>query len=394
MVGTTHPNLILFTQILNKVDQCMVRLQELQFTVAGGTKVVSGISLSPRSTKGYLRTSLCCKQKSLRMKGDAPRRSPPEKFPEPTNSEGEEWRQMSLPAMLVAETVGEILQASQFAREIVSAVSRKAITKEPTTPLSQRSNQKVDPENTQINARRRKEKQNKPRSDTRPLQRARSRINFKVSPPKGREFDRENNDKCLTNRVPPKNNRPCASNISSKTVLVSNPLFLSTHSSRQQQFCKTKSPVISRNMEKQHKGLIKSSPSAASKFQVKVKNQSAVSISSSPTRPTTTSLSLSKKSSTVRWVRPFSPSRVATRLLASPKSEKTLQKNYGAATLRKSPPKRSVASKLCRSFSPSRLANRFVSPLKSRKNALQTDGLVGGVKQRLASTVQIPAPRI
>ena len=32
---------------------------------------------------------------------------------------------MSLPAMLVGETVGEIYKASQFAREIVSAVSRK-----------------------------------------------------------------------------------------------------------------------------------------------------------------------------------------------------------------------------------------------------------------------------
>ncbi|KAI9071743.1 hypothetical protein K1719_032255 [Acacia pycnantha] len=36
----------------------MARLQELQCTVAGGTKVVSGVNLSPRSTRGYLRTSL------------------------------------------------------------------------------------------------------------------------------------------------------------------------------------------------------------------------------------------------------------------------------------------------------------------------------------------------
>ncbi|RVW92224.1 Retrovirus-related Pol polyprotein from transposon RE2 [Vitis vinifera] len=40
-------------------------IQELQYTVAGGTKVVSGESLSPRSTRGYLRTSLRCKQESL-----------------------------------------------------------------------------------------------------------------------------------------------------------------------------------------------------------------------------------------------------------------------------------------------------------------------------------------
>lgn len=44
----------------------MARLQELQYTVTGGTKVVSGVTLSPRSTRGYLRTSLRCKQESLR----------------------------------------------------------------------------------------------------------------------------------------------------------------------------------------------------------------------------------------------------------------------------------------------------------------------------------------
>ena len=44
----------------------MARLQELQYTVAGGKKVISGVSLSPRSTRGYMRTSLRCKQESLR----------------------------------------------------------------------------------------------------------------------------------------------------------------------------------------------------------------------------------------------------------------------------------------------------------------------------------------
>ena len=44
----------------------MARLQELQYTVSGGTKVISGVSLSPRSTRGYLRTSLRCKQESAR----------------------------------------------------------------------------------------------------------------------------------------------------------------------------------------------------------------------------------------------------------------------------------------------------------------------------------------
>lgn len=49
-----------------QVDRCMARLQELQYTVAGGAKVVSGVSLSPRSTRGYLRTSLRCKQETVR----------------------------------------------------------------------------------------------------------------------------------------------------------------------------------------------------------------------------------------------------------------------------------------------------------------------------------------
>jgi microtubule-binding protein TANGLED1 len=45
----------------------MARLQELQYTVAGGAKVVSGVSLSPRSTRGYLCTSLRCKQETVRQ---------------------------------------------------------------------------------------------------------------------------------------------------------------------------------------------------------------------------------------------------------------------------------------------------------------------------------------
>ncbi|MFQ6655300.1 hypothetical protein Gotur_025917, partial [Gossypium turneri] len=43
---------------MRDVEKCMARLQELQLTVAGGSKVISGLSLSPRSTRGYMRTSL------------------------------------------------------------------------------------------------------------------------------------------------------------------------------------------------------------------------------------------------------------------------------------------------------------------------------------------------
>ena len=269
--------------------------------------------------------------------------------------------------MLVGETVGEILQASQFAREIVSAVNRKTVTEDPKTPLTQRTNQKVHPENTELKARRKKEKQTKPqRDDSSPsLQRARSRINFKVSPPKVREFDRESN-RYMANRVSPRN-RPWAR----KTVLFPNPLFLSTQSSQQQQFSKTRSPIISRNRgTTPHKFVIKSPPST-SKVQVKIKSPPVV-VSVSPTRPTT-----SLRSSPKRF-HVFHPPTVSV----SPTRP---------ANLSRSSPKRSVASKFRRSFSPSRLATRLVSPLKSKKTVQKIDGLVSGLKQRPASTVKFPA---
>jgi microtubule-binding protein TANGLED1 len=251
---------------------------------------------------------------------------------------------MSLPAMLVGETMGEILHASQFAKEIAAAVvnkTKKTPLGDPKTPVSQRRNQKPQPENTELKARRKREKQTKlqsirSESDSPSLQRARSRINFKVSPPKFREVEKENN-RLIANRVSPKH-RPWAK----KTVLFPNPLFLSTASSAQQQkFCKTRSPIIGRNKQLQtpHKFLIKSPPSASSKFQVKIKSPPVVSLS--PTRPT----GLNKKS-----------------------------------------PKMSTASKLRRSFSPSRLATRLVSPLKSRKGVQKSDGMMSGMKQRPLST--------
>lgn len=264
---------------------------------------------------------------------------------------------MSLPAMLVGETLGEILQASQFAREIVSAVGVKTPSKEnPKTPMSQRSRSKLNLENTQLKARRNKEKQAKLQNDGSPpsLQKARSRITFKVSPPKVREFDRENNKYLSSaNRVSPRN-RPWAK----KTVLFPNPLFLSTHSSssqsQQQQFCKTRSPIISRNKGTTtttttvtpHKFLIKSPPSKNSKFQVQIKS---TNVSISPTR---------------------------------------------LASFSKNSPKRSAASKFRRSFSPSRLANRLVSPLRSKKSTQKSDVFVSGLKQRPASTMQFPTRRI
>ncbi|XP_058760572.1 microtubule-binding protein TANGLED-like isoform X1 [Vicia villosa] len=384
MVARTPPKLrktlaalnpVLIRETLNKVDQCMARLQELQYTVTGGNKVVSGANLSPRSTRGYLRTSLRCKQESLRIKNSSTRKSPVGKFPSTPNTG--EWRRMSLPAMLVGETIGEILHASQFAREVVSAVNCKTPSKEdPKTPTSQRPSKKTNLENTQLRTRRKKEKQTKLHNDGSPsLQKARSRITFKVSPPKVRDFDRENNKYLsLANRVSPRN-RPWAK----KAVLFPNPLFISTNASsssssqpQQQQFCKTRSPIISRNRgtTTPHKFLVKSPPSNS-----KVKPKSR-----------TSNVSISPHKFLIKS--PPSNSKVKLKSTAVSISPTRL------AGLSKNSPKRSTASKFRRSFSPSRLATRLVSPLRGKKTAQKSDGIVSGLKQRPASTVQFPARRI
>ncbi|KAL3516092.1 hypothetical protein ACH5RR_022994 [Cinchona calisaya] len=323
-----------------KVDKSIARLQELQFTVTGGTKVISGVTLSPRSTRGYLRTSLRCKQESLRIKNVNARRSPPGNLPTNTG----DWKRMSLPAMLLGETVEEILQASQFARQIVEAVDSNKSKKpadDPKTPQTQtkkkKNEMKTNPENSELRFRRKREKQValqtiRSESEVPSLQRAKSRINFKVSPLHKSDCDKEN-CRYVANRVSPRN-RPWAR----KTVLFPNPLFHSSPTNQHQRLCKTKSPVITRNRQTPHKFLIKSPPSSASKFHVKIRSPP---LSISPTRST----SLIKKN-----------------------------------------PKISTAAKIRRSFSPSRLANKLVSPLKSRKSVHnKNDGMkmmMSGLKQR------------
>ncbi|XP_062084739.1 probable microtubule-binding protein TANGLED [Humulus lupulus] len=357
MIAALNP--ILLREIVQKVDRCMVRLQELQYTVSGGTKVISGVTLSPRSTRAYLKTSLRCKQESIRIKNAAPRKSPVGKFP---GNSGGEWRRMSLPAMLVGETVGEILQASQFAKEIVASVNtktKKKITLEdPKTPISQPRKQKTHhiEEDTELKAKRKKEKQNKTRSSqyesiSPVLRRARSRINFKISPPNKREIEKENNRFVAANRVSPRH-KPWAK----KAVLFPNPLFTasSTNSTEQQKFYRTMSPIIARGNKQQntqqqqqhtpHKFLIKS-PHTNSKFQVKIKTPPLIS-RSPPKRATNKS------------------------------------------------PKMSTATKLRRSFSPSRLASRLVSPLRSRKSSVykSSDGIIttmSGLKQRPACSIPV-----
>ena len=263
---------------------------------------------------------------------------------------------MSLPAMLVGETIGEILQASQFAKEIVASVAsktKKISLDDPKTPVSQPRKQRLLhlEEDTELRAKRKKEKQNKSRSTQQEshspiLRRARSRINFKISPPKKREIEKENN-RYIANRVSPRH-KPWAK----KTVLFPNPLFSSSaNSAEPQKFSRTRSPVIARGNKQQntqqhtpHKFLIKSPPSN-SKFQMKIKSPPLIS-RSPPTRA------------------------------ANNKS-----------------PKMSTASKLRRSFSPSRLATRLVSPLKSRRSSVhKSDGLItsmSGLKQRLASSIPV-----
>ncbi|KAI5424327.1 microtubule-binding protein TANGLED [Lathyrus oleraceus] len=389
---------VLIRETLNKVDRCMYRLQELQFTVSGG------LNLSPRSTRNYLRTSLRCKQESIRIKNSSQETSPMGKFSKSANLRGE-WRKMSLPAMLVGETVVEILQASQFARQMVSSVG-------PKTPLSRSSHQKSDPETSQLRAKRTKEKENKQQSDSPPFQphRARSRINFEVSPPKKvRDCDEEKeNIKHSANRVYPKN-RPWAR----KPVLFPNPLFSST-SSHQQEFCKTRSPVISTTPHKfriksPYKYLIESpnrvTTKSPSKFRIKsphvfvdesrnrvTKTQHKKVLIKSPSRATTTS---SKRAARLNYPKRCGPASISSRTLspsrlaAPTKSKRSVQKSDASVCLSKSSPKRTTASKLRRSFSPSRLVTRLVLPLKSKKN----DGLASGLKQRPPTSVHLAGPR-
>ncbi|MQL75403.1 hypothetical protein Taro_007762 [Colocasia esculenta] len=60
-------NATMVREAVKKVDKCVARLQELQYDVSGGSKTVAGIRLSPRSTRGYLRTSVRCKQETLKF---------------------------------------------------------------------------------------------------------------------------------------------------------------------------------------------------------------------------------------------------------------------------------------------------------------------------------------
>ncbi|KAK1370676.1 microtubule-binding protein TANGLED [Heracleum sosnowskyi] len=366
MVAPLNPTLL--RETVDKVEKCVARLQELQYTVTGGRKVISGVSLSPRSTRVYMKTSLRCKQESARIRNATPKKSPPGSLP--TNRG--EWRRMSLPAMLLGETVGEILQASQFAKEIVATIAPTNIldVDDPKTPLNVRRKHRPSPENSELRVRRKREKQTALQSirleaDPPRLQRAKSRINFKISPPKKRENDKEN-CRFSANRVSPRH-KPWAK----KAVLFPNPMFHTSPTKNQQNFYKTKSPVIARNRPTTpHKFLIKS-PASASKFQVKIKSPP---LSLSPTRPSSLTRKSPKISTATKLRRSFSPSRLANKLASPLKSRKSVTNIEGVR----------------RSFSPSRLANKLVSPLRSRKSVNNIEGakiMMSGLKQRPSSSI-------
>ncbi|KAL3631653.1 hypothetical protein CASFOL_024637 [Castilleja foliolosa] len=390
VVAAPHLSPTLLRETVKKVDKCMARLQELQYTVTGGAKVTSDVNF--RS-----------KHESLRIRnGNSRRSSPAGKLPA---AAAEHWRRMSLPAMLLGETMGEVLQASQFARNIVKVVS--ASTDGPKTPPTQRRNQNTNVDNSglMMQSRRRREKQVLLQSvrsdDPRPLQRAKSRINFKLSSP---ECEKQN-CRYMANRVSPRN-RPWVK----KTVLFPNPLYHSTSPTSQHQKLvnKTKSPVIARNRQVPHKFLIKSPP------QVKIKSPTRICIS--PTRT-------EKASSSMR--RSFSPSRLANRLISPLKCRKLVQKKNEEANkcseiarsrqlasykfLIKSPPDSKMKKKGTspnratilgkKSFSPPRLvvANRIAaSPLKIRnfvrKNE-ETMKIISGNKRPTYWSSQFSPPQ-
>lgn len=133
---------------LKKVDQAMARLQEMQCTIVGGSKACGGVNLSPRSTRGYLRASLRCKEESLRLKELAMKEvdeTNPDKGQQfervsslrRSSSIGEESRRWSMPAVLIQQAVGEIMEASNFAKEVAYLVSHSnenELTESPEIP--------------------------------------------------------------------------------------------------------------------------------------------------------------------------------------------------------------------------------------------------------------------
>ncbi|KAK1401628.1 hypothetical protein POM88_001233 [Heracleum sosnowskyi] len=186
--------------------------------------------------------------------------------------------------MLLQETMEEIIVTAQFARDTVAAI---ALTNGTTahdlkTPLSIKQNHWPKLENSELKARRNREKQTTLQSvrlntNNSRLQPAKSHINFKASSPLKRTT-KENCQHFVANRVSPKNKL-----WAKKAVVFPNPMFQSSSTIPNQQKFYTKSPDITKNRQQTpHKFLVKPPGGAsASKFQVKIKS---LPISLSPPR--------------------------------------------------------------------------------------------------------------
>ncbi|RLM80964.1 microtubule-binding protein TANGLED1 [Panicum miliaceum] len=271
----------------------------------------------------------------MRGGASAQKRSPNGKFGSAgagAGGESAQWRRMSLPAMLLGETVLEIVQASQFARDIV-AVAGGTNREPPRTPKSApRTRKPAAAEQTPLRARRALEKQSHRGAApargadavTPPLRgRVRSRIQFKTASPValGRPS-------VSANRVSPKN-RPWAK----KAVMFPNPTFHASTSAaadacatpspskKQKRSYKTRSPVASRQTP--HKFLVKTPPSAlGSKLRSHGKALPARSAAVSPPPPPKAQAIPAK----IRRCS-FSPSRLATRLVSPIKARLSLNRS-------------------------------------------------------------------
>ncbi|KAL0923063.1 hypothetical protein M5K25_007108 [Dendrobium thyrsiflorum] len=425
----TAINPILVRETIHKVDKCITRLQEIQFTVTRGTKIISGLKVSPRS----IRTSLGCKQESLRFVcpfaipeipvQNSLASSPPlflcyiHSNGRSTDSSStspvfslriivaEDWRRMSVSAMLLNETVAEILQASK----IVSNLSNASTEIDPRTPDTGSRTRKL--ESTELRARRAREKQTMSRSRLETgspvLRRSRSRISFKTTPPPNIREASMNmtgyRPLVSVNRVSPKN-RPWKK----KTVLFPNPLFhyTSPTSTHQKSFFKTRSPIIARPSQTPHKFLIKSQNTTLSSQQKSFyKTRSPIIARPSQTphkfliKSQNTTLS-SQQKSFYKTRSPIiaRPSQTPHKFLI--KSQNTTlsshfksKKAVPEVTISPVKTKGSAPNPRRYSFSPSKLANRLVSPLKARLSIHKVGGgLMTGLKQRSSFTAATKPP--
>jgi len=276
----------------------------------------------------------------MRGGASAQKRSPNGKFGGGVGGggEGAQWRRMSLPAMLLGETVLEIVQASQFARDIVTAAG--TTNREPPMtpkPAPRTRNPAAAAEQTPPRAGRAGEKQGHgggaatrfADAATPPSRgRVRSRIQFKPASPVA-----VGRPSVSANRVSPKN-RPWAK----KTVMFPNPAFYASTSAaantdacatpspskKQKRFYKTRSPVVVARQQTPHKFLVKSPPSAlGSKLRIHGKALPAARPAAvSPPPPVKAQASPAKARRCS-----FSPSRLATRLVSPIKARLSLNRS-------------------------------------------------------------------